>query len=144
MMNVVLDANIFISALISESGAPGQILARWRRGEFDVIVSPAVIDEVRRVTGYPKLVNRYDRIRENSAELIATLSEIAIVVEPTEILAVVKDDESDNRYIECAIAGNAAYVVTGDSHLLEIHEYLGIKMISPAAFLANLVTDNMQ
>ena len=137
-MNVVLDANIFISALITKEGIPARILAHWRRGDINVVVSPAVIEEIRRVTGYPRLLNRYARIRENRDELIATLSEVAIVVEPAEKVVVVLEDESDNRYIECALAGNAAYVVSGDSHLLNLSEYRGIKMISPAAFMAVL------
>ena len=140
-MNVVLDANIFISALITEGGIPARILAHWRSGDIDVVASPAIIEEVRRVTGYPKLLNRYARIRENRDEFIATLSEIAIVVEPTEKLTVVREDESDNRYIECALAGNAEYLVSGDSHLLDVAEYRGIKMVPPATFLAILTAE---
>jgi putative PIN family toxin of toxin-antitoxin system len=89
-MNVVLDANIFISALITEDGNPARILSHWRNGDIDVVVSPAMIEEVRRVTAYPRLLNRYRLIRESCADLIAALSEIAIVVEPTETLSVVQ------------------------------------------------------
>ena len=51
----------------------------------------------------------------------------------------VSQGESDNRYIECAVAGGADYLVTGDKvHLIPIGEYEGIKFVSPATFLALL------
>ena len=53
-------------------------------------------------------------------------------------LEVIGADPTDNRVLECAIAGNAAYIVTEDKHLLDIKEYQGIIMLSPASFLAFL------
>jgi predicted nucleic acid-binding protein len=60
------------------------------------------------------------------------------VVEPQQKLSVVQADDSDNRYIECAVASGANYIVTGDPHLLTVNEYQGIIMVSPATFLALL------
>ena len=142
-MNVVLDANIYVSALITENGNPAKILTAWQDGRIGVVVSPAIIEEVRRVTGYPRLLNRYRRIRENRDELIANLREIAIVVEPIVKVSIVEQDESDNRYLECALAASAEYIVTGDPHLLNVQEYRGVKMLTPAAFLALLSTGNI-
>jgi uncharacterized protein len=142
-MNVVLDANIYVSALITRDGNPAKILSMWQEGRIDVVASPAIIEEVRRVTGYPKLLNRYGGIRENRDELIATLKEVAIVVEPNVKVSVVEQDESDNRYVECALAGNAAYIVTGDPHLLNVRGYKGVTIVTPAAFLALLSTGSI-
>jgi hypothetical protein len=137
-MNVVLDANIYVSALITAGGNPAQILTRWQEGEIDVVVSAEIIEEIRRVTSYPKLWERYRSVRENRDELIERLREIAIVVEPSRTLSAVLQDESDNRYVECAIEGRAEYIVTGDPHLLDIREYQGVEILSPAALLAVL------
>jgi putative PIN family toxin of toxin-antitoxin system len=137
-MNVVLDANIYVSALITAGGNPAQILTRWQEGEIDVVVSDEIIEEIRRVTSYPKLWERYRSVRENRDELIERLREIAIVVEPSRTLSAVLQDESDNRYVECAIEGRAEYIVTGDPHLLDIREYQGVEILSPAALLAVL------
>ena len=62
-----------------------------------------------------------------------------MIVEPAEALNVVEEDESDNRYLECAIEGRAQYVVTGDKHLLDIGEYSGIIILSPAAFVTAVI-----
>ena len=95
------------------------------------------------MTGYPRLLNRYRGIRENRDELIATLEEIAIVVEPRVKISVVEQDASDNRYVECALAENAAHIVTGDPYLLNVREYQGITIVNPSAFLTLLSTGSL-
>ncbi len=142
MIRVVLDANIYISALISSQGHPAAIINRWLAGEFEVLLSQPIVDEVLRVTAYERLQRKYQKIRENRLEFVELIAEQGIWVEPTEIVAVVTADESDNRYLECAVAGRARYVVTGDEHLLHVREYQGITILSPVAFVTLLETGN--
>lgn len=139
-MRVVIDANVFISALISSRGAPSQVIERWLQGQFDVLLTPPIVEELLRVTAYEKL-QKYAGLRENRQEFVRLLSEQGIWVEPEETLAVVEVDESDNRYVECATAGGAEYVVSGDPHLLGVGEYRGIRFVSPATFLALLESE---
>ena len=134
-MRIVLDTNIHISNLISDKGNPAKIVRWWLEGEFDVLVSQPIIDEILRVTGYERIQKKYARVHENRLEFAALISEQAEWIEPREILNVVVD-ESDNRYLECAVAGNAQYIVTGDQHLLVLGEYQGIAILTPAAFVA--------
>ncbi|NQU21448.1 MAG: putative toxin-antitoxin system toxin component, PIN family [Candidatus Nealsonbacteria bacterium] len=141
-MRVVLDANIFVSALISRQGNPAITVDRWLAGEFDVLVSRPIIDEILRVTGYERILKKYARVRENRLEFAALISDQGVWVEPPHRLSVVSADESDNRYLECAVAGGAQYIVTGDQHLLAIRHYQGIEIVSPAVFVALLETDN--
>lgn len=141
-MRVVIDANVCVSALISRRGAPAQIIERWLSGRFDVLISPAIVDELLRVTAYDKL-QKYARLRENRREFVQLLSEQAIWVEPEQTLTVVEEDETDNRYVECAAAGDAHYVVSGDRHLLDLGEYQGIPFVSPATFVALLESENL-
>jgi putative PIN family toxin of toxin-antitoxin system len=137
-MQVVLDANIYVSALISDKGNPASIINRWLVGEFDILVSPPIINEILRVTGYKRIQNKYARVRENRLEFVELISEQGLWVEPEEILSIVTADESDNRYFECAVTGSAQYIVSGDTHLLDVGEYRGIVVVTPAAFLAIL------
>ena len=54
-------------------------------------------------------------------------------------LAVITAKESDNRILECAVAGQAAFIVTGDrKHLLPLGEYSGIRIVSPADFVRSV------
>ncbi|MFZ0545504.1 MAG: putative toxin-antitoxin system toxin component, PIN family [Candidatus Promineifilaceae bacterium] len=137
-MKVVLDANIFISALISSQGNPAKVLEKWQNKEIEVVVSPAIVAEIERVTGYERLQKKYRRIREESGGLIDDLKGFATMVEPQKKLSVVQGDESDNRYIECAVESGASFIVTGDPHLLDVNEYEGIFMMTPAMFLVVL------
>ncbi len=137
-MNVVLDANVYVSALISPTGPPAQIIQHWENDQFEVIISPAIIDELARVLEYPHLVDRYQQIKQHQAAFLAMLQETAIMVQPTQTLSVVQADESDNRYLECALAGQAQYLITGDPHLLQIESYQGLAILKPVTFLTLL------
>ncbi len=139
-MRVVLDANIVISALISSKGYPARIVDAWLRGHLDVLISPPIIDEILRVTAYQRIQKKYPMVKERRLEFVELLSEQGILVEPEERLHVVEEDESDNRYVECAAAGSAQYIVSGDEHLLRVGNYRGIEIITPAAFVAFIST----
>ena len=141
-MRVVIDANVYVSALISSKGAPARIIEHWLQGKFDVLISQAIVDEIVRVTAYEKL-KKYARLRENRQEFVQLLADQGIFVEPQETLQVVEADESDNRYVECAVAGNAQYLVSGDPHLLQVGEYLSIQFVSPAVFDTLLESENL-
>ena len=136
-MRTVLDANIFVSALISARGTPAAIVRRWLTGEFDVLISEPIIDEILRVTAYEKL-QKYERLRDTRVAFVQLLTKQAVWVEPEDRLQIGAADESDTRYIECAVTGAAQYVVSGDAHLLNVAEYQGIRIVSPAAFLSLL------
>ena len=142
-MRVVLDANIFISSLIASRGHPAKIVDKWRNREIEVIVSPAIIGELDRVLGYERLQKKYRRIREEREGLIDDLRNFATIVEPQQKLSAVKADESDNRYIECAVASGTNYIVSGDPHLLDVGNYQGVRIITPATFVTLLDMGNM-
>lgn len=132
-MRIVLDANIYISNLISEKGNPAKIVRWWLEGKYDVLVSQPIVDEILRVTAYERIQRKYSKVQEHRLEFVALISKQALWIEPNELLEVV-NDEPDNRYIECAVAGSAEYIVTGDEHLITIEEYQGIVILTPAAF----------
>nr|UVN18060.1 hypothetical protein pPsy0462a_00027 [Pseudomonas syringae] len=54
-MRVILDTNVLLGALISPLGAPDAIYRAWRAKRFDLVTSTAQLDELRRVSRYPKL-----------------------------------------------------------------------------------------
>jgi hypothetical protein len=135
-MRLVLDTNIYVSSLISGKGNPAKIVNWWLSGAFEVLVTQAIIDEILRVTGYERIQKKYAAVRENRLEFAALIADQAVWVEATEQIDVVAADESDNRYLECAVAGSAQYIVTGDVHLLDLKVHEGIRILTPAAFVA--------
>jgi putative PIN family toxin of toxin-antitoxin system len=135
-MRIVLDANVFISAVISPRGNPAQILRLWEQEELELVISPPILEELERVIRYPRIQERYDLAEEHVEQFLQLIGANAIMVKPSEELEVIERDPSDNRYLECALAAGASYIVTGDNHLLDLEEYRGVVILNPAGFLA--------
>jgi len=137
-MRVVLDANVLISAVISEKGNPAEILRRWEKQEFDLVISPPILEEVERVIHYPRIQEKYNLPEEEVEEFLDLICGQTILVEPQMKLKVIERDPEDNRYLECATTGGADYIVSGDDHLLGLESYEGVEILSPTGFLALL------
>ena len=54
-MRVVLDTNVIISATLIRGGNEDQILRAWRRGAFELVLSPPILEELGRALFYEKL-----------------------------------------------------------------------------------------
>ena len=65
----------------------------------------------------------------------------ALVVAPGEEVVIITDDPDDNRFLSCARSAGAAYIVSGDAHVLQLAVYEGIQILTPAAFLRVLKED---
>ena len=134
-MIVVLDTNVMISALISAGGPPARIIDLWEAGAFDVASSAPLLEEVKRVLEYDQVKKYLKCSPEEINKLLAGWRTASIYVDPEEELEVIKDDPDDDRVLECAVAAEAEYIVSGDNHLLDLGEYRGIEVIPPAGFL---------
>jgi len=139
VIRAVLDANVYVSAAVRPEGPPGQIIGRFLRdGAFEIVMSQAIVEEVLRSLGYPK-VRKYIRPGldlELWFEDIVVLSHL--VAEERELGGASKDPD-DDKYLAAAIEGRAGFVVAGDSDLLDLKEYDGIRIVSLRVFLDLLV-----
>jgi putative PIN family toxin of toxin-antitoxin system len=137
VIRAVLDANVVVAALLSPRGTPAKVVA-LAGAEYELVWSPAIVAECLRVIAYPKLRPRLKVARPG--QLIAQLAEAATMVE-TELpeLGAIPDDPSDEVYLATALVGAARRVVSGDRrHLLKLREFAGVKVVTPAEFLAEL------
>jgi uncharacterized protein len=137
-MRVVADTNVIVSAFLSAIGAPARLLDLWRQGVFELLASEPILAEYRRALAYPKIQARHRLTDEYLDRLISEWRQFIILVEPHEVIGAISDDPSDNRFLECAVAGGADYVVSGDRHLLQLQRFRGIEILSPAAFVSVL------
>ena len=134
-MRVVLDTNVFVSAIIGPRGIPSQILHAWRAEQFDLVISQAALTEIGRVFRYPKIAKYHRWSEERLQAFLDNLAHMTILTPGELTLAVITEDPPDNRYLECAVEGDAAYLVSGDQHLLKLSSYQGIPIIKPRMFL---------
>ena len=135
MTRAVLDANVLVSAILSPQGIPAKVLTAWQAEEFHLVLSEAVLDEIDRVLRYSRIVRRHRWSDERLQGFIEDLAHLAIMTPGTVRFAVIAEDPPDDRYLECAVEGEAEYIVSGDQHLLELTEYQGISIVTPRAFL---------
>lgn len=130
---VVFDTNIFFSA-IGWKGRPFTCLERARLGAADGVTSQTILDELAEKLR-EKLAFSEEQIADTLADLLGYMRMITV----TEQLAVIAADPDDDRVLECAVAAQADYIVTGDrKHLLPLGTFRGIAIISAAELLALL------
>ena len=137
MIRSVLDANVFIAALISPSGPAGRIIDAWvKEKRVHVIASHAIFQEVSRAAFYPQ-VRKYVYLSDiEIRRWIASAEVLADIVTPTAHVSAVHDDPDDNKYIEAALEGRADVLVSGDKHLLSLGKFQEIQIINPTDFLS--------
>jgi hypothetical protein len=134
-MRVVLDANQFVSAVLVPAGHPAQILAAWRRGDLDILISPPMLAEIRRMLLYPRLQRRHGWDESQVEAFLEGVWTAAIPIAGTTSVEGVPDDPSDDKVLACALEGNVQYIITGDQHLLRLDPWRGIRIVPPAVFL---------
>lgn len=132
VLKAVLDTNIFISAFAFPGGRADEALRLAFEARYQLFLSPAILAELANV-----LERKFAWDRPRTLEACRMLSEVAHVVRPKTRLAVLKD-EPDNRILECALAGRADRIVSGDHHLLNLVQYQGIQIQTLAEFIAEL------
>jgi putative PIN family toxin of toxin-antitoxin system len=132
-VRAVLDPNVLIAALLSPGGTPARLLSRWIAGDFELVISEPLLEELRRALRYPKLRRHIDAA--DADEYVAFLASAAVMIEQPTAGAHRSSDPGDDYLL--ALAENAdALLVTGDKHLLQLAGELPIQ--TPAAFIAGL------
>ena|SRR5580700_7655912 len=127
-LRVVVDSNVYVSAIVF-GGAPKSLLALAELRRFEICISAAIRQEVERT-----LKEKFGWPREHVDLACSPLWAIAHDVKAQPFL-VVTDDPDDNRILECAVAGKAQVIVTGDDDWLRLKNFQGIEILKPRAFL---------
>ena len=136
-MKVVIDTNVFVSGIFWK-GISNRIIIAWRAGKFDLVNSLMNVEELIKILQFFKI----DMSDEHIKEWVNLIVENSIIVDVVGKIRIVKDDPTDDKFIETALNGNADYIISQDRHLLDIKEFEGIKMVTPKEFLRILKTEN--
>lgn len=129
-MRIILDTNVFVSGVFF-SGPPYQILKAWRDDKVQLVISPEIFDEYRRVA--QELGERFPDIDLRSIlELVTIRAEMSPAPGLTKR---VSDDPDDDKFLACAIASKSKIIVSGDKHLLNVSGFSGISVQRPREFV---------
>ncbi len=129
MTRVVLDTNVIVSALVF-GGVPRAVLELAEAGRFEFFYSEAIQAEVRRI-----LAEKFDWAPAMLQQILPTLWNIGELVSPQLAVRAVPDDPDDDRILECALAANASFLISGDRHLLALRTYKSTSIVTPRQFL---------
>ena len=139
-MRVILDTNVLLGALISPHGPPDIIYRAWRAARFELVTSTVQLEELRRVSRYPKLKTILPAHRVGT---IVNNLQRAIVLDtlppPPDDMDL--SDPNDFFLLSMALASDADYLVTGDRRagLLQRGKAGRTRIVSPATFSAEVL-----
>jgi putative PIN family toxin of toxin-antitoxin system len=142
-VRVLLDTNVWVSAVIRPSGFPAQIITAWQDGRFDVVVSWPLLAELTNVLSRPRILVHYPLVEEDAPALIEAVVEQAIFIQVKDVRPLCRDAH-DDIVLATAIAGRATYIVSRDEDItrspdlaqqLELHS---IRVITVRRFLQEI------
>ncbi len=136
-MRIVIDTNIWVSGLLWR-GMPWNLLRLAEKGQVELCMAPTMVAELATVLAYEHLQPRLEQLGLTSSELVVHALSLASIfdVQVAEGAPIVPADPDDDIFLHCAIAAGAAYVISGDHHLLDLGEYAGIPILTIREFLA--------
>ena len=137
-MKALLDTNSLVSVLLRPDGVSNQIFQRWRAGQFQLVISPGILTELTDVLHRRHIFGKYHLTESVIDDHLNALRTEAEVAPGLLVLEVVPDDPKDNHVLAAAIETACEYVVSGDHHLLDLHEFQSSHIVTPREFLTLL------
>ena len=126
-----MDTNVFISAFFWK-GNPNAILKKCCLGELQLLTSEDILEEVEYILAREK---KFELTHEEIADYVKLIRKSSELIHPTVRINKIREDPSDDKFLECAISGKADYVISGDDHLLNLRKYQSVKIVNCAEFL---------
>lgn len=135
MIRIVLDTNLFISAILKPGSNPDIIIRAVKDEKVLLLMSDSICQEIFRVLSYPKIRKRLAASDEELKSFMQLLNAVAIMTPDTLVLPSLDADPDDTKYLVCAVEGRADFIVSGDHHLTDLGIYHGIRVVTPADFI---------
>lgn len=139
MLRVVIDTSTLVSFALTAGDITRQIIDAWRREEFAILTTPATRTELRRVLARPHIMARS---RSSLSWLADDIERFSLHI-PGALVVQACRDPKDDKFLACAVEGEAAYIVSSDRDLLTIRQYEGVCILNPGEFLIVLQLTNL-
>ena len=140
MIRATLDTNTLASGALAQPGTITSIMAAWRRGVLEIVISDHILEELARTLRKPYFAARLKE--RDRGDYLKTLLEFAAIVEITAPIPSVLSDRGDNLVLATALSAGVSYVVTGDRELQALGEFEGVRILSARELLALIQEDD--
>lgn len=132
-MNLTVDTNFLVSFTQWDYSVSNRLFIRLALQNSKIFTTKDILEEFSEV-----LLRDFFYFLTEAQAIIDEVSYFLSIIEPTEIIDVLKEDPDDNKILACAVASLSDYLVTYDKHLLSLKEFRGIKIVKPEELLALL------
>ena len=134
-IRVVFDTNVWVSIILKKTLGSELLPLVRESNQIEVVLSRDLVSELARVLTYSRIVKVLTKIETDPEIALLSILELVKIVEANQRVNVITSDPADNAVLECALAINAKYVVTGNPHLLKLGEFQGIKIMKARTFI---------
>ncbi|OGA23680.1 MAG: putative toxin-antitoxin system toxin component, PIN family [Betaproteobacteria bacterium RIFCSPLOWO2_02_FULL_67_26] len=136
-MRIVADTNVVVSAFLW-GGVPRQLLDAAELKRAELFTSRDLVAELEEVLSRPKFAEQLGQTRHTPAYLLARYTQLATIIVPSELAATELRDPDDKPLLACALAAQAELIVSGDRDVLELRQFRGLAIVTPAEALKRL------
>ncbi len=129
-MKIVVDTNVLVSGILWK-GNPFQVVDLWAKQKVNLLVSRLILDEYERIL--TALAKKYHN-ETFALKWLPLIAEDSILIEAPHHFTGCNDPD-DNKFVDCAVAGKAEFIISGDQDLLDLQSVLNISVVTPTEFL---------
>ncbi len=140
-LKAVIDTNLFVSGLFSKNTVSATLQDHWINLDFILVTSIDIIKEVNRVLYYPRIQQRFTPDKQNIKRFFRLVFRKAIITKDQYKTDRITNDPTDNKFLACALEGQAGYILSRDPHLRNLKHYQGIQIIDATTFINNNLID---
>ncbi len=138
MLRIVLDTNIYVSAILRPDGTQAKLIKFAMEDKFKLVFSVLIFQEIQDVLKRLR-IKKYLTVTQNEIErFFYNIYINCIFVKLSRIIRAVKNDPDDDIIVSTAVKGDADYIISGDKHLLELKKFRGIKILNANDFLKTI------
>ena len=134
-LRAVVDTNLFISGIFGKGSLSGKLQDLWINQEFELVTSIEIMKEVSRVLRYPRIRQKFHPNDDTLKRFFRLVFRKAVVTKDIYKTDKITDDPSDNKFLACALEGKADFIVSRDSHLRNLKQFHGIKIVDATTFV---------
>lgn len=131
VLRIVADTNLWVAARFNPNSYSAKILDMAGEGRLEILWSKETRRELEKIMGNVKAPPSFMAAIEH---LLSAATDVGTI----ERLDIIKEDPDDNKFLACAKAGNANYIVTSDIHLLSLGRFGDVEIVTPKAFLQGI------